>query len=217
MTMQVGPTAVPERLWMSMIARAVPALIIAAVITFSQDHSASFGFVTFGAFALASGVLIGFEAVGFKDHPARALTFVRAIVSALAGGFALFMGTAETEHATAAAFIATVATWALVTGALELVSARVGRATKFFSREVLITGAITVLLGLLVAIIPPDLRVDYGGLEQVEGTLTASVQTVGYVGAYLAVLGVLLVIEGITLRGILADAPAVKPELTKKA
>ena len=33
MTMQVGPTAVPERLWMSMIARAVPALIIAAVIT----------------------------------------------------------------------------------------------------------------------------------------------------------------------------------------
>ena len=42
-------------------------------------------------------------------------------------------------------------------------------------------------------------------------------QTVGYVGAYLAVLGVLLVIEGITLRGMLADAPAVKPELTKKA
>ena len=196
-----GVTRVPERLWVAMLVRALPAAVAAMVITFTQDHNPSFGFLVYGAFALATGVLIGFEAIGIPHHPARALTFARSIVSALAGGAALVFG-AVPHLATPAGFIWHVAAWAIITGLLELAAGWVTRRLPLFSREVLISGALTLILGVLVAIIPPELSEQYGGVENVDGTLTASMQSIGYFGAYAAVLAVLLIIEALTLRGI---------------
>lgn len=196
-----GVTRVPERMWAAMLVRAVPAAITALVITFTQAHTASFGYLAFGAFALTTGVLIGFEAVGIPGHPTRGLTFARSVVSALAGGSALVFGVVP-HLATPAGFIWHVAGWACLTGLIELLSGFAARRLPLFSREVFISGGLTLLLGILIVVIPPELNEEYGGLENVEGALTASVQAIGYLGAFTAVLAMLLVIEGLTLRGI---------------
>lgn len=190
----------PESLWKSMLFRALPALIGAIVITFTQEHTARFGFIVFGAVALWSGIIVGFEAVGIKGHPLRAFVFTRSILGAVVGGYSLFMGTGGHDWATVRNFIWTVAAWAIVTGAIELIAALVFRRQTMYRSEILLSGAITLLLGIIVAFVPPELDADYGGIENIQGSLTAEVQAIGFVGAYFAVLGVLLVIEAITLR-----------------
>lgn len=193
----------PDSLWKSMLFRALPALIGALVITFTQEHTARFGFVVFGAVALWSGVIVGFEAVGIKGHPLRSFVFARSLLGALVGGYCLFMGTGGHDWATVQNFIWTVAIWAIVTGAIELVAGLVFRKQSMYRSEIVLSGAITMLLGIIVAFVPPELDADYGGIEHIEGSLTAEVQAIGFVGAYLAVLGVLLVIEAFTLRSAL--------------
>ncbi|GGA69075.1 hypothetical protein GCM10011490_19530 [Pseudoclavibacter endophyticus] len=196
-----GVTNVPERLWVALLVRALPAAAAALVITFTQEYTPAYSFVVFGAFALATGVLIGFEAVGIPFHPARGLTFLRSIVSAIAGGAALVFG-AVPHLATAGGFIWHVAIWAVVTGLLELIAAWRVRRLPLFAREVLISGALTLLFGIVIALVPPDLNASYGGTEHIEGALTATVQSTGLLGAFAAMLAVVLIIEGITLRGI---------------
>lgn len=193
----------PDSLWKSMLLRAIPVLIGALVITFTPDHGPRFGFTVFGAVLLWTGVIVGFESVGIPNHPIRPLVFARSILTALTGGFALFMATGGHDWATVQSFILTVSIWAVLTGLIELSGVPIARRHRFYASEILMSGALTLLLGVIVATVPPDLDAEYGGIEQVEGSLTASVQAVGFVGAYFAVLGVLLVIEALSLRGAL--------------
>ncbi len=44
--------------WIVALLRAVPALALGLVITFSSDHSATFGLVAFGVFALVTGAVV---------------------------------------------------------------------------------------------------------------------------------------------------------------
>ena len=192
----------PRTMWMSMLLRAIPVLIGALVIAFTPDHSPRFGFVVLGAVLLWSGIIVGFEAIGVSGHPLRPLVFARSILTAVTGGFALFMGTGGHDWATPGAFILTVAIWGIVTGLLELVGVPIARKYGLYGGEILISGALTLLIGVIVAFVPPDLDDAYGGVEQITGSLTASVQAVGLVGAYFAVLGVLLIVEAITLRNV---------------
>lgn len=198
--------AVPRRAWASMLLRAVPAIIGAAVITFTPNHSPKFGLLVFGVCVLLSGVLVAFEAVGIRRHPTRLQTFARGVLSAIAGGTALVLGAVFGDEATAGTFIVLVAVWAFATGALEIMAGWLARRRGVLGRDAMLTGALTVLLGLIVAIVPPDLRQEYGGIEQVQGALTASTQAVGFVGAYFALLGVLLIVEGFSLRLAQRDA-----------
>lgn len=193
----------PDSLWKSMLFRAVPVIIGAIVITFTQEHNARFGFAVFGTVALWSGIIVGFEAVGIKGHPLRAFVFARSILGAIVGGFSIFMATGGHDWANVRNFIWTVSIWALVTGAIELIAALVYRRETVYRNEIMLSGAITMLLGIIVAFVPPELDVEYGGLENVQGSLTADVQAIGFVGAYFAVLGVLLIIEAFTLRAAL--------------
>lgn len=195
-----GSTAVPRRAWVSMLLRAIPAIAGALAITFSADHSPRFGLLAFGAVAVLGGMLVAFEALGIPTHPTRMLTFARGVLTAIAGGAALVLGAVLGDAAEAATLIWLVAGWALVTGVLEVIAGWRARRRGPLGRDAALTGALTLLLGLAVVILPPDLRQEYGGIEQVEGALTASTQAVGYLGAYFALLGVLLVIEGLTLR-----------------
>lgn len=191
---------VPARLWITMLVRAVPALAAALVITFTQERTPGFALTVFGAFALVTGVLIGFEAIGIPGHPTRGITFARAIVTTLAGGAALVLA-AVPGGATPRSFLLLAMAWAAVTGALEMIAGLRARRSPAFSRDVMISGALTLLLALLLLWTPADLRQEYGGLEGVEGALTASVQAAGFFGAYATVLAVLLIIESLTLRG----------------
>ena len=47
------------RYWTVPVARAIVAFVPAAVITFNADHSAEFGLLVFGAFAVVSGLVTG--------------------------------------------------------------------------------------------------------------------------------------------------------------
>lgn len=202
----------PERIWVALLFRALPALVGALVITFTQDHNARFGFAVFGAVVLWSGVIVGFEGVGIKGHPSRVFVLIRSLLNVLAGGFSLFMATGGHDWATAGSFILTVAIWGIATGVVELLAAFMSRRHAMYSSEILIAGALTTLLGIIVAFVPPELNDEYGGLEQVEGSLTADVQAIGFVGAYFAILGVLLVVEAISLRAALRRLAATEAE-----
>ena len=70
MPAEASPALGAPDTWVAPLARAVPALVLGLVITFSQDHSAAFGIVGFGAFAvvtsavlLASGLALAIGAV----------------------------------------------------------------------------------------------------------------------------------------------------------
>lgn len=190
--------SLPNSMWLSMLLRALPALVGALVIVFTQDHNARFGLAVFGAVTLWTGIIIGFEGMGLRGHPARVLVLVRALITVLAGGFAVTL--AASGAADVRGFILLVAIWALVTGLIELAGGLVARTSRLYAREILFTGALTLLLGVAVAFVPPNLNVQYGGRENVSGALTADVQAIGFVGAYFAVLGVMLVIEALSLR-----------------
>ena len=85
-----GSSDTGSRYWTVPIARAVLALVPAAVITFTSDHSAEFGLIAFGAFALLSGlllVLLGPRTLA--DPRDRTLFLVQGAVGILAGSLAL--------------------------------------------------------------------------------------------------------------------------------
>lgn len=213
-----GERPLPERLWISTLARAVPALAVSLAITFSSGHTAAFGLAAFGILGLASGLLTGLEAIVFRDHPARALTLLRGAVSVVAGVVSLLFILLPRDEG-AADFTIVLASWAFATGALELGSAFAARRAgagrpaegaapaEGYGRAGFVTGGLTILLGLVVALVPADLNQSFGSPDTVQGVLTASIQTIGFLGAYLALIGVFLVIEAVSLRGIArADA-----------
>jgi hypothetical protein len=49
-------------------------------------------------------------------------------------------------------------------------------------------------------VVPPDYSQQLGGIEQIEGELTSSTVLVGILGAYGALVGVFLVIAGLSLK-----------------
>ncbi|WIB36300.1 hypothetical protein [Curtobacterium sp. MCJR17_043] len=58
MSHSVDDAAQRARYWPVPVLRAVPAAVIAMVITFSPNHSAGFGLVLFGVFALVDGAVL---------------------------------------------------------------------------------------------------------------------------------------------------------------
>lgn len=97
-----------------------------------------------------------------------------------------------------AGFIILVAAWALVSGAIEFLLGLRARRRRESDGGFTVIGAITVAFGVVIALVPPDLHVQYGGLERAPGALTAATQAVGLLGAYLAIIVVLLAIEGLS-------------------
>ncbi|RIJ52746.1 hypothetical protein DZG03_16720, partial [Clavibacter phaseoli] len=61
--------------WPVLLLRALPALALAAFITFSSDHSPSLGLVAFGLFAILSGLITaGLGARALRGPAARLRT-----------------------------------------------------------------------------------------------------------------------------------------------
>jgi hypothetical protein len=61
-------------------------------------------------------------------------------------------------------------------------------------------GGLTVLLAVAFLLVPPGFDQQFTGPDGVERSLTASVVTVGIFGAYAAIVAVLLVIGGLSLK-----------------
>ena len=176
--------AAPERAasWLVPVVRGTLALVPSAVITFSQEHSPALGLTVFGAWAVASGVVVGaLSARLVADRLARWIFVVSGVLTAAAGLTAL--GLRDTAPNGVGAFTFTVAVWAAVTGILELVVGLRSRGRIAAARDWITAGALTALLALVFVLFPLD-----------------PVTAVGLLGAYFVVLGVLLLIGGFSLK-----------------
>ncbi|KQM81997.1 HdeD family acid-resistance protein [Agromyces sp. Leaf222] len=187
--MATARDAAPERAryWVAPVVRGLLALVPAAVITFSPNHSAGFGLVTFGAWAVVSGLVVGALSLRLiEDRGIRSLFAINAVVTVVAGLLAL------TVPGGLPFLLFLVSAWAAVTGFVELYAGLRGRGRTAAARDWIVSGAFTAILAIVFLLLPPD-------------TVTA----VGLIGAYLVILGVYLLIGGFSLKwAVSADAQA---------
>ncbi|MEP6480773.1 MAG: hypothetical protein ABJA94_02065 [Rhodoglobus sp.] len=182
--------------WFVAIARAVPAAALAAVITFSADHSAALGLVTFGVFGLASGAVILVAALRWaRAGVERGVLVVHGTLAMVAGAASIAVPGAGLPF-----LVFVVTSFAVVSGFLELYVGLRGRRTDSFARDRIFLGGLTVLLAIAVLLVPPGLAQAFTGPDGVARQLTASVVVVGLLGAYWAIAAVFLAIGGLSLK-----------------
>lgn len=193
----VSTTASPASAihWTLPAARALPALLIAGVITFSPDHSAAFGLLVFGVFALAdAALLIALLHRAVPDLPLRRLLFVRAGITAAAGVAALAMLSAGPG-----ALLFIISAWAAAVALVELVGAVRSGSRVDGAKDLYITGAASAVLAVVMLALPADLNQGFQGTQGGD-ILTSSIIGVGVLGAWAAVTGVFLAIGGLSLK-----------------
>lgn len=182
--------------WPLPLARAIPAAALAIVITFSADHSAGFGLLAFGAFAVVTGALIlSIAARRLVASGVRSYLVAQGAVTVLAGAGAFGAASGGVP-----AFFLAVTSWAAITGGLELYSGFRSRGRFVASADWLIVGGITAIVALVFVLLPPDFRDEFVGEQRVSGILDSSIIAVGLLGAYAAVIAVFLVIAGLSAR-----------------
>ena len=190
--------------WIAQLARGVLALGLGISITLTLEHSPLFGLLTFGAFAvLTGGVLLLASLRSAYAGRMRPAFLVQALATLAAGIVAFAVPTGGV------AFLAfLVAAWAIVTGLLEGASGILMRSALPLARDWIITGALTVVLGIVAFALPPDFVQAFSGEKGNSGTLTSSVILIGVIGAWAILVGVLQVISAITVksdRGVRAE------------
>ena len=185
-----------SRYWPWVLLRALPAIVVAIVITFSADHSARLGFLMFGILVLVGGAVVLVGAV--RALPAGIVRWCFAVqggIGVVLGAVSLFSGGAGLPF-----LIFLVGAFAALTGFLELYSGLRSRGRDDSARDWLFAGALTVLFAIVTLVVPADYTQPFTGPDGVERALTASVVLVGVLGAYSAILGVYLVIAGLSLK-----------------
>ena len=190
--------------WVVPALRAIVALVVGLAITFTSGHSAAFGLIVFGAFAVAEGVIVAAGAFADRsERRSRGLFLVQGLVTVAAGIAALALPAGGVHY-----LVWVVSAWAVVTGGLELVSGIRARGRVSAARDWMIVGVLTLALAVALLVVPPDYSQTLGGIEQVKGELTASVVLVGSFGAWAIVAGVLLGIAAVSARAPRQSAAA---------
>lgn len=134
----------------------------------------------FGAWALANGILaIVMAAKAPRKSPGRALTAVLGALSVLA-----LVLTAFLPGITAVSLVFVIASWAIVTGAFEIAAAVQLRREMRESWVLVISGVLSVIFGLLLAIMP----------------LAGAFALVWIIGGYAIAFGILLLVSAARLR-----------------
>ena len=182
--------------WPVAIVRAVPAAILGLVITFVANHSAGFGLVAFGIFAVTSGVLLAVLAwVRLGGSGVRAFLVAQGGVAVLAGILALLL-----RDGGIAMFFLLVTAFAIITGFLELYSGFRTRRRFVASGDWRVGGVLTILTAIALLLVPPGLHQGIRTAEGTTGVLDAAVIAVGILGAYAAILAVYLLIAGFSAK-----------------
>lgn len=164
--------------WFVPLLRAVPAVAVGLVITFLEDHSSHVGLISFGAFALATGLIVLIGNVRLLgDRVLRGVFVTQGTIAAASGLAALLLWQGSIG---VLLFILTV--YAALTGVLELYAGLRSRGAAL-ARDWLTVGAFTAAAAIVFVLIPPD-----------------AILTTGLIGAYGMVLGVFLVIAALTLK-----------------
>jgi hypothetical protein len=182
--------------WPMPIARAIPAAALALVITFSADHSARFGLITFGTFGIVAGVgLAGLAWYRLIGSPVRSFFLAQALVTVAAGVVSLLLNGGGVRY-----LFLIVTIFAAITGFLELYSGLRTRRRFVGSGDWVAVGALTALTALAFVLIPPEYTQTYRGPDHITRVLDASVVAVGALGAYAAIVTVYLVIAGLSAK-----------------
>lgn len=164
--------------WVVPVVRGALAIVPAVVITFSQDHSPTLGLAVFGVWAIVSGLFTGAASLRLiDDRLIRTLFAANGVLTVIAGLLALIM------PASLGFLVVLVISWAAVTGIVELIAGLRARGRSSASRDWVTAGAATALAAAVFLIFPFD-----------------AVSIVGLLGAYLVIVGVLLVIGGLSLK-----------------
>jgi len=205
--------------WPMPIARAVPAAALALVITFSADHSARFGLLTFGLYGIIAGLVLGAVAwLRLADSRVRPYFLTQAAVTLVAGVGALLVSGGHSSSSEVRFLFLIVTIFLAVTGFLELYSGARSRRRFVASGDWIGVGVLTVIAALAFVLIPPDYRQNYSGPDHVKRVLDSSVVAVGALGAWAAVSTVFLVIAGLSAKwGTQARAASSSPESTSTA
>lgn len=209
MTALQHDSASDARYWPVPILRAVPFLVLGMVITFVNNHSAVIGLTVFGATTLVGGIVMAAGSYRWLDDPSsRTIAIVQGLVGVVFGAVALISSSGGLPM-----LVALVTGWALISGVLELVTGLRRRRRSGLARDWMLLGGITLLLAVIYLLVPADYSKELGGIEKIRGTLTSSTILVGIVGAYGALVGIFLVIQGLSLKwqtgtpqGVTADS-----------
>lgn len=184
---------------MYLIARAVPAAIIAAYITFNSDHSVGVGWIALVSLGAVAGVIVLIASSRMLNGFPRTLLLLQG--GTLAAGAAVALVTSiATPAAGIGVFTRIAAAIFIVSGALELAAGLRARGQVSVARDWIFLGAISLLFGIAVALIPVDYSESISIPGKVVPDLTASVIVVGALGAYAAIVAVYLVIAGLSLK-----------------
>jgi uncharacterized membrane protein HdeD (DUF308 family) len=191
--------------WYLGLARAVPAIVLAMVITFSADHSPLLGLIVFGAFALVSGLWTAVVAISrMRPGTLRLVVLCHATVAVLTGVAALAVPGGGYGY-----FVLLLSAYLAICGFLELYLALRAGAQSPARRDWVFTGGMSVALSITALVIPATFFQPFS-VEGVEGAVTASVALVGLFGAYLAVIGIYLTIAAFSLKWLRDQAPAAR-------
>jgi uncharacterized membrane protein HdeD (DUF308 family) len=184
--------------------RALAALALGLAITFTGGHTATFGLVAFGVFAVVSGALLLAGTFGARSaHEARTAFRAQGAVSVVAGIAALAVPSGGIGY-----LVWVLSGWAIVCGALELVSGIRARGRAVAWTDWVAVGALTVLLGVVTLVIPPDIADSFVGEKDVQGLLTSPIIIVGMLGAWAVITGVLQAIAAASPKKTVAPARA---------
>ena len=186
--MATARDAAPERAhsWVVPVVRGLLALVPSAVITFSQNHSPEFGLLVFGVWAIVAGLVVGALSMRLvAGRGIRSLFLVTAVVTVTAGLLAVGVPGGLPF------LLYLVSVWAAVTGFVELYAGIRSRGHAPGARDWIAVGAFTAVLALVFLLLPPD-----------------PVTAVGLLGGYFVIVGVYLVIGGLSLKWAASAAPA---------
>lgn len=190
--------------WILPAGRAALGLALALVITFTGGHTATFGLIAFGVYGVLSGLLMLAATFGPRATvEARTAFRAHGVVSLVAGVAALAIPGGGTGY-----LVWVLSGWAIITGALELTSGIRARGRVAAWTDWVVVGGLTVLLGIVILVIPPDISQTYAGEKDVTGLLTSPIIIVGLLSAWAVLTGVLQAISAASPKRATAGHPA---------
>ena len=187
--------------------RALFAAVAALMITFSSDHSAPVGLSVFSGFVLVTAliqVLAAWLVLPAGSRWPQVLLAALGIIAGMASGVPAWRSDDL--------FFVVVSAWAIVTGGVELLAGiRARRTADPLARDAITIGALGILLGVVLLLIPAGFVQEYTIDKAGTFLLSGIILGVGMFGGYAAIVAVFLGIAGLTPKRADAVAAAAAP------
>ena len=168
--------------WWTVVLRGVLALLIGVATLIWPDLTLAVLIILFGVYALIDGLLSWVELLARRPNPRpRWVRFLSGLLGVVAGLIALFW-----PGITSLALLWLIATWAILRGILEITVAVTLRRHLQNTWLLILAGVLSVILGVIYFIFPGA------------GILSL----VWMLGAYLILVGIVLLARGFTLRSV---------------